>query len=338
MTIMEKEIFEQASRLEDTYKQNIATILTIGKMVRQQKIDSIVFAGRGSSDNSGIYFKYVCEVFSGIPVSFAAPSVITIYDGELNLRNKLVIGVSQSGEAEDVLSIIQLANKQNALSVAITNYESSPMASAAKYHLFLNVGEEKSVAATKTFTAQMYVLALLVYAISENTFLLDELLLVPDLIRQTTKAKTVINEKTDAFVKLKDCFVLGRGFNYAIADEFALKLQETTYIKAMAFATSDFYHGPFALVNGDTYVLMLVSSDKTKADNVKMIKKLGALGAKVCAFTDDPQLPADEIVLLPRSSSFVAPFVYIVAAQLFACCLSVKKQIDPDNPRGLNKV
>jgi glucosamine--fructose-6-phosphate aminotransferase (isomerizing) len=264
--------------------------------------------------------------------------VITAFAGKLDLSQALTIGVSQSGKAEDVLAVLNHAKKQGGLTVSLTNYPNSPMAKAADIHLWLNAGEEQSVAATKTFLSQMYVLALLVEALSQDSALGHQLVMVPHFLEEVLHAKFAIARHTDSLVKANDCYVLGRGFMTAIAHEFALKLQETTYIKALGYSTSDFHHGPFAMVDETTTVILLAPDDATMTDSVEMVKKLKAAKARIIAITDTGELPVEDKILLPKVHPAIAPFLFIMAGQMFALDLSLKRGNDPDKPRGLNKV
>jgi glucosamine--fructose-6-phosphate aminotransferase (isomerizing) len=212
------------------------------------------------------------------------------------------------------------------------------LAKTADFHLFLNAGAEESVAATKTFVSQMYVLAMLVAALGENEVLTQELKKVPHILEETARIKYAIARQTDALKSAQSCYVLGRGFNNAIAHEFALKLQETTYIKAFGFATSDFHHGPFAMVDENTIVLLLAPSDKSMPDSLEILAKLKKTGANIIAFTDDSNLPTPNKIIVPAVHEFVSPFVYVLAGQMFACDLSLKRGLNPDKPRGLNKI
>lgn len=340
MTMMEAEIGQQPEALKKCYETNIGLIKEIAKVARERRINHIMMAARGSSDNASNYFKYLCEIYVGIPVSFAAPSVLTLYEGKLNLYGTMVVGVSQSGKAADVIAILDCAKRQGGVTVAVTNNTSSPMASAADYHIYLNVGEEKSVAATKTYTAQMYVLGQLAAEIADSDELRKALADVPALIKKVIDLKDSIGESSKRYQSATDCYVLARGINYAAAQETGLKIQETTYIKARAYAISDFHHGPFAVVDENTKVLILAPADRTAADSLEMIEKVKATGADVTVFTDNKALAdkADSTVLLPACPECVNPFVYVACAQLFACNLSVTRGINPDAPRGLKKV
>ncbi len=340
MTYMEKEILEQPTVLKHSFEINKEVFEQITKAVKERKIKSIVFSARGSSDNSGVYLKYMFEVYCKLPLSFAAPSVITVYKSDLDFSDALVIGVSQSGAAKDVLSVIEAANRQKALTLTITNYPESPLGKAGNYHLNLGVGEEKSVAATKTFTAQMYLLGCLAAAISGREELIEEFKNIPEGIAHVFDHMETIQEVAKEMTDVKDCFVLGRGFQYGITKEIALKLQETTYIKALSFAISDFYHGPLAMTDETSTVLMLAPNDETWENSLEMIEKLNEQKSNIIVFTDNehPIEGCKGDIVLPKHSKHAFPFLAIVAAQLFALHVSLAKGLNPDVPRSLNKV
>ena len=340
MTFMEKEISEQPSVLFETLTINKDIIKKISNEVEKRHIKTIIFSARGSSDNTGVYFKYMIEVFSHIPVSLAAPSVFTLYNSDLDFSNSLVIGVSQSGAAEDVLSVINSAKKQNALTVTLTNYTDSKLAKASDFHLHLGVGEEKSVAATKTFTSELYLLGLLAASIAKNDDLYNELLNVPNEIEHIMEKKEDIKLIAKSFAKSNDCFVLGRSFQYAIAKEMALKLQETTYIKAIPFAISDFYHGPFALADELSNIIVFAPKDETWENSIKLIDDLKKLKSKIIVITNKEIYQDKEIIslILPKISTYAFPYAGMVAGQLLALYTSLEKGLNPDVPRSLSKV
>lgn len=337
MTLMQQEIYEQIELLPKSVQFNQSTMAQIGKIVKEKKIQFVVYTARGSSDNAGIYFKYLLEVHAGMVVSFAAPSVITLYEGKPHLTNTLVIGVSQSGKAKDVYAVLELAKTQGAVTVAITNHSDSPLAQLADFHLDLAMGSEKSVAATKTFTAQMLLLAHLANHLSLNDSLQSDLSQVYSLMKETLKQDSHIQEVAKQFIHDESVFVLGRGYSYGVADELALKLQETAYIKAMAFATSDFYHGPFALANKDSKFIVLAPQDSSYQNSKEIIEKIEELGAQVLVFTCAKQAKEPKITL-PNAPQSMVVFPLILASQLLSLYISLAKGLNPDTPRGLKKV
>lgn len=338
MTLMEQEILSQPKAVKHAGEANANMIAAFAAAVKKHGVKQVIVAARGSSDNACNYFKYLCEVYAGLPVSTAAPSVLTLYDGAIDMRDTAVIGVSQSGAAADVIAVIERARTQGAVTAAVTNNSGSGLAKAAEYSVFMDVGEEKSVAATKTFTAQMYLLARIADALSGGK--VPGLDTVSDLIAETIQA--VSEPVKSAALRLKDthdCYVLARGFLYAAAQESALKIQETTYTHARAYAISDFYHGPFAVIDKGTHVLVLAAAGKTQKDNLDMLGRLAAAGADVTLLSSDPAVTGGAVrVEIPAAAEAVAPFAFVTAAQLLALHLSLARGLTPDAPRGLKKV
>jgi glucosamine--fructose-6-phosphate aminotransferase (isomerizing) len=341
MIKMWEEIFEQPDVLKRCLENNDKLLESIVEDIKGRDIDLVFIAARGTSDHAAIYGKYIIEYTLGIPVALAAPSILTIYKKKLNLKNSQVIGISQSGEAEDVLEVIGNASEQNALSVSITNFEDSPLAKAAKYHLHTNAGLEKSVAATKTFTAQIMLIALLVAKWSGNEEMLSELKLVPENLKRVLALDKTIIEKVQRYRYMEDGFVLSRGINYPIALEGALKIQETTYVKAKGYAISDFHHGPFAMTEENTPFVVFAPEGPSLPDAREMIEKLKSVGAEIIIVTNVDDLSDDGALIfnIPKTSNdMVTPFYNVVWAQMFACQLALAKGQNPDQPRGLNKV
>ncbi|RCX13226.1 glutamine--fructose-6-phosphate transaminase [Anaerobacterium chartisolvens] len=341
MTKMWNEIMEQPQVLGKCMGKNKNAIDGITEEIKRNGISSVVIAARGTSDHAAVYAKYIIEILTGVPVSLAAPSVFTMYGKEVCLKNSLVIGISQSGKAADAIEVITSANRQGALTVSVTNFPDSPMAVEAKYHLFCDCGIEKSVAATKTFTAQMYLIAQLVAKWSGNEELLDELSRVPENMTETFKEEKSVMERVERYRFMKECFVLARGVNYSIAMESALKIQETTYVRAKAYATSDFYHGPFAMIEKDMPVLVFAPDGPSLKDVEEMMKRLVEREAELIVISNKPELGrmGSSFFRIPKSDNdLITPFYNVAVAQMFACRLALTKGLNPDSPRGLNKV
>ena len=340
ISFMEQEILEQPEILSKILNTNLNAIKEISRLIKKHKISNIVMAARGSSFNASMYFRYLCEIYCGINVSFAAPSVTTIYNAKLNFKNCLVIGVSQSGKAKDCIEVLNAANKQGCITVAVTNDCMSEMANSAKFHLFLDAGLEKSVAATKTFTAQMYLLANLAAEICENEYLVFNLREVSSYVSKVIKKNKEIIDLSKKFIDIADLYVLARGINYVTCLETALKVQETSYVKAKGFAVSDFYHGPMAVLDENSTVLLIAPSGKTYNDAENVADKIKTLNCDLTVFTDNKKLIglANNSIILPKCEECISPFLYVTCSQLFCLYLSLLKNIDPDNPRSLQKI
>jgi Glucosamine 6-phosphate synthetase, contains amidotransferase and phosphosugar isomerase domains len=338
---MWKEILEQPEVLKNCRKTNAELIKKVAEEIKSRDIRSVVIAARGTSDNAAIYGKYLFETLLGIPVVLAAPSVVTVYGGSLRLQNSLVIGISQSGKAGDAAEIIRAGNSCGAVTVTITNYVDSPLAGLSTYHLFCAAGDEKSVAATKTFTAQMYLLAMLATELAGKRELKEEFERVPENISKAFALADTVAETVQRYRFMKECFVLARGFNYPIALEAALKIQESSYIRAKAFATSDFYHGPMAMIEKDMPVIVFAPHGPSLADVTDMIKKLKESGADLLVVSDLDEICAlgNCALRIPETESdCTSVFVNAAVAQMFACRLSLLKGLNPDEPRMLHKV
>lgn len=340
-TIMEKEIFEQPSAVKDCFNVNKEKINELVKLIKDKNPSGILIAARGSSDNAGTYFKYAVESLSGIPVALAAPSTNTLYGRKLNLNNYVVIGISQSGAAEDVMAVLSNAKEQNALTVSVTNNSESKMANMTDFHLYCACGEEKSVAATKTFTTEMYLLGLLAAGISGSDELYNGLAELSDKLKSVLYLKEDIKDLAHKYKEKTMFIVLARGLNFSIAQETSLKLQETCYVNARPYPASDFVHGPFALVDQNTNIIMLAPTGESMPDMMNLKKRLIETGANILIFTDDKDAASgcsDKVILPHADSDFYTPFYNVLVSQLFACYLSTAKGLNPDSPRGLKKV
>lgn len=341
MVKMLKEIMEQPSVLERCIRENTEAIREIVSEIRKRSIQWVCIAARGTSDHASIYGKYIMETQVGIPVAFAAPSVFTLYNKTLQFKNGLVIAVSQSGKAADALEVIRSANKQGALTVSITNTPDSPLAVESKYHLYCSAGLEESVAATKTFTSQMMLFAQLTAEWAKNGAMAESLLQVPENVSCVLENSSVIESAAPRYRFMNECFVLARGTNYAIAKESALKIQETTYARAKAFATSDFQHGPIAMIDRNIPVIIYAPNGPSFGDTSAMIDRLTENNIELIVVSNNENAlgKGTTAFAIPQTDDdIVSPFYNAVVAQLFACNLSLTKGLNPDSPRMLQKV
>ncbi len=342
MTLMKQEIFEEPKVMEKCIKTNADTFDKLVAQLNSRKIRNVIVAARGTSDHAGIYGKYIIEKMVGIPVGLAACSVVSLYDAEINMEDMLVIGISQSGAAADVLEYMNMAKKSGALTVTITNTADSPLAKAADYHLFCDAGEEKSVAATKTFGTQLYIMAHLAAKWAGRNDILAKLAKVPEQMCNIILQDDTIAEIARRYRFMDEAFVLSRGINYPIALEATLKIQETNYVRAKAYPISDFHHGPFAMISEGMPVFIYMSDGPIKQDTFEMIHKLQGAGADIFIVSDDDELLAEGVegFKIPAcdKEDMIATFYFAIFAQLFAANLADVKGRNPDAPRGLKKV
>ena len=340
MSLMLQEIGEQPAALEKTIKEERSKIETLGKSIKQRDIDLIVLVARGSSDNAALFGRYLLEITTGIPVSLSAPSVHTLYQAKLNLKHALVIGVSQSGEGEDINRVLASARQGGAFTIGITNEPASSMVKLVDETLLMHGGRERSVAATKTFTGQMILLYMLAAALSANqkSIAFEK---IPDYSARALEQKPAILELVQRYVYMENCVVVGRGLAYANAYEFALKLMETCYVVAERFSSADFLHGPVAMIDRHFPVILFAPPGAMLNDTKDLIGRLQELRADTLAITADLDAArmCSRSVIMPREiDEFLAPIPYIIPAQLFAALLAEAKGLDPDKPRSLSKV
>ena len=341
MINLEKEIREQPGVLASLKEKNAEVLKNLAKELKENNINNIYFAARGTSDHACVYAQYLFGIVMGIPCTLGTPSIFTQYGTDIKFSNSLVIGVSQSGRAEDVNYVLESAKKQGVPTLAITNYKDSLLAKTAKYHLFCNAGEEKSIAATKTFTAQMYLLALLCAEWSGNCELAKALELIPS---QFEEALDYLPSQIEAIVPslldYEGAVVLGRGISYPIALEGALKILETNKMKVKGYPISDFYHGPVAQLHDNDLAFVLGQSGLMLEDAKKMIAKLENVGAKTIVITDASEICGNNTLVSIKNTGceYSMAFILALAMQMFALKLVIAKGIDPDKSNVIAKI
>ena len=342
MINLETEIRQQPKALADVIDCNIARIKELVAEAKSVGIKSIYFAARGTSDHACVYAQYIFGIFAGIPCALGTPSVFTKYGAHVDLSSQLVIGVSQSGKAEDVLAVLESAKRDGAITVAVTNNTESPMAACAKYHLYCDCGFEASIAATKTFTTQMMILGLIAAEWSGNSELLEEYKKVSASAQQLLDNS--FGDICDLAEKVRDipgAVILGRGVSYPIALEGALKMLETNKLKMKGYPISDFHHGPIAQIKEGDVVFVISPKGRTEDDADQIIAKLKNIGADVIIVTDDKneiEEGTSGIVLPSTGSEFTFPFMAAMFFQLLACRMTEIRGIDPDKAGVINKI
>ncbi len=336
-----QEIFDQPQVLTTLLLEEQANIAAIAQALRERDIRYVVIAARGSSDNAALYGKYLFGTTVGLPVALATPSLYTLYKHPPRLDQALVIGISQSGQSTDIVAVVEDAAAQGRPTVAITNQADSPLARAAEHTIYLHAGEERSIAATKTYTAQLMALALLAVHMSEDMAHMNDLAQVPAAVSQCLSMDGDMARVAERYRYMGVCVVIGRGYNYATAYEFALKLKELTYVVAEPYSSADFQHGPIAVV-ADGFPVFVFAPWGIVHDEVRdLSRRLRDKGAELIVFSDSPEMldlarvPVTLPVTLPE---WLTPFTTIVLGQLFTYYLTLTKDYDPDHPRGLTKV
>jgi glutamine---fructose-6-phosphate transaminase (isomerizing) len=336
-TLLEQEIYSQPEIIARLLDAELGRTRAIAAQL--PPCDYVLIAARGSSDHAATYAKYAWGGLAGLPVALATPALHTLYQQPPRMRGALVVGISQSGQSPDIVAVLEEGRRQGRPTLAITNDERSPLAAVADHVVGLRAGAERSVAATKTYTAQLAVVAMLAAAWSGDAAHLAALEQLPAALAATLEANASLGGQAARYAALRECVVVGRGYNYATALELALKLKELTYTQALGYSAADFRHGPIAAVAAGLPAILVMPQGATFADMHQLADDLRAQGADLFVI-GDAELPFPA-TLLPHARGlpeWLSPIVAIVPGQLLALHLAVAKGFEPDRPRGLQKV
>ena len=340
-TRLQQEIMEQPQALQRLLEAEDANVQKVAQAIRACAPRFVLLAARGSSDNAARYGQYLFGVHNRLPVALATPSLFTLYKSPPCLTDALVLAVSQSGRSPDILAVIQEGRRQGALTVAITNDIYSPLAAFAEQRINLRAGLERSVAASKTYTASLLALAMLSAALSQDENQRRALERVPALVSQKLEGAEQVIACASDYHAAQACVVIGRGYNYATAFETALKLKELTYVLAEPYSSADFQHGPVALVENGFLVLAIVPEGETATELTCFLQELQPRAPRLVVVSPLSQAleSATTAISIPAGiPEWLSPMIAILPGQLFALGLALAKGIDPDHPRGLHKV
>ncbi|AUS78495.1 glucosamine-6-phosphate deaminase [Actinoalloteichus sp. AHMU CJ021] len=298
----------------------------------------VLFAARGSSDHAALYGKYLVETLLGLPAGLVSPSATTLYGARQDLRDVLLVTVSQSGGSPDLVEVAATARDQGALTVAVTNTEGSDLVSVTDAALSVRAGAERAVAATKTYTATLLALYLLVDALRGGHGERAEPL--GDLADEALAGAAAPVVDLASRLRFADrLLTVGRGYSSATAGEAALKLAETSYLLTRAYSAADLLHGPVAAVDADTALLAVTSVGPGGTSTLETLEAVRERGPFVAAIGSASASAAPDVgVALPATPEEVAPVLEVLPAQLLALELARARGVDPDRPRGLNKV
>ncbi|GII33133.1 SIS domain-containing protein [Planotetraspora mira] len=338
-TKMRSEIAEQPAALRatiDALLPRTAEVQALAQDTRQT-----LFVARGTSDNAAVYGRYLIEARAGRLSALGAPSIATTYRRKLDLEGVLAVGLSQSGRTEEIVETIEWAKACGAKTVAITNGgENSPLAQVADLALCTLAGEEKAVPATKTYTTQLAALAVLALGLGADVDP-DDLRRVPDAVEKLISDPGDLQAVVDGLADKPGVVVSGRGLAFSTALELALKLKEACYLHAMGLSYADLLHGPIAVVDEDTPAILVAAGEgPTLAGTVALAQRVTGAGASAFGVGGGTELAAASTAALngPDLPEWVAPLGLIVPGQLLTEALARRLGIDPDAPRGLNKV
>ena len=336
------EILEQPQRLAALVKDKRTLIQEIAKEIKKRDPAYVMLAARGTSDNAGRYANYLLGSMNRLPLALAAPSLFTYYLTPPVLRNALVIGISQSGQSPDIVSVLQEGRTQGCLTLALTNAPDSPITRSADFVIDISAGPELATAATKTYTAELMALAMLAAALSDDRQAWSALERVADWVDVVCRLDDSIGQMAQRYRYMQQCVVLGRGYNYSTAFEWALKLKELTYVEAEPYSSADFMHGPIAMVQGGFPVLAVVPQGKVYASMLDTLSQLkNNLQAELVVISNAPEALAlaQEPIRIPEEvPEWLTPLVCILPAQLFAYHLTTIKGLNPEKPRIIHKI
>jgi glutamine---fructose-6-phosphate transaminase (isomerizing) len=346
-SILEREIASQPAVITALLAREAPHIAAI--VAHLPPFEYVVIAARGSSDHAATYAQYAWAALGGYPVALAAPSLHTLYQAPPRLHGALVVGISQSGQSPDILAVVEEGKRQGRPTVAITNDPASPLALAVDHVVDLGVGAEQSIAATKTYTAELAVIALFAAAWSGASDAIAALAAVPPTLEATLESigatalasAAALSSRAPAVATMNRCACIGRGYNLATALEVALKLKEVAIVLAAPYSSADFRHGPIAVIDERAPVLLIMPSGRAFDDMWALAGDLRARGAALLVLSDVPAALAlaDLPVPLPTpAADWLSPLSAVLPGQILALRLAEVQHLDPDQPRGLRKV
>ncbi len=333
---MLKEIMDQKESVARAVNQDEAEIRAIAEEIRSAKGTFLV--GCGTAAKACMAAEYFFSVVAEKHVNFAPASEFKLFHHFLKPESLLIV-VSQSGETADVLEAMRVAKSKGSKVLAIVNVEGSTIDRDADYTLLINAGPERAVASTKALTGQLAVLLLIAYALAEKlqegkTLLLETAAKINDLLnpRYVERLETLAQK----IKKDEDLYIIGKGWNYPMALESAIKIQEVSYVHAEGFAGGELKHGPIALIEKGTPCIAIAGNDEVLQDILSNATELKARGAMIIGIAPERFEVFDEWIKVPDAGSAQA-IVNIIPIQVLAYFLAVARGKNPDMPRNLAK-
>lgn len=340
-THLYREIHEQPGVLARLLQAQRPIAEALAAEIKRRDISHVVIAARGTSDNAARYAQYLLGGHNALPVGLATPSLHTIYQTPPRFGNALVLGISQSGKSPDIVAVLAEARRQGALTAAVTNVPASDLAETADFVLDLGAGEEKSVAATKTYTSELAAIALLSACLTgagEHFQALDR---IPQQAAEALAVEDHVRQVAERYRYMQACVTIGRGYNYCTAFELALKMKELTYTVVEPYSSADFLHGPLALIAFGFPVIAITPSGKMLPEMEAFMATVKEREAELVVISDDAEALAMGRVALALPAGlpeWLSPIIAILPGQLLAMSLAHARDYDPDRPRGLRKV
>jgi len=335
VSLLEHELREQPVALARLLERQGEHADKLAALLRRRDVRYLLIASRGSSSNAARYAQYLLGRASRVPVAFATPSLYTLYEQPPRLDGALVVGISQSGESPDVKAVVDEARRQGRPTIALTNKPGSPLALAAEAVLPLEAGDERSVAATKTYLNSLGAIALLFAASTRDKQARRELELIPAQVEAQLEQSLLDVANADRYRSIAGGTVVGRGINYGSAFEIALKIRELSGLLFEAWSAADLMHGPVAAIAPGWPVIAVAPRGPALESMQAVIDGLAARGAHlfVIGEAEDAALR-----LVPNVPEWLSPLVTVIPGQLVALRLAELRGGDVDHPHGLQKV
>ena len=340
VSILEQEIHQQPEAIRALLEMEGTNAAKIAAEL-EGRFKYVVIAARGTSDNAARYAQYLFGAHNQLQVALATPSLFTLYNRPPDLSEALVIGISQSGQSPDIVSVLAEARRQGRPTLSITNETASRLAMASEYVIPLHAAPERAVAATKSYTTSLAAMALLSVLLEKNPDHLRELREIPEMMERTFLSLQDSIEHVERYRYIEHCAVLGRGYNYSTAFEVALKIKELTSVVAEPYSSADFRHGPIATVTRGFPVILIAPRGAISEDMSELIQRLKTRQGELLIISDEQELLAQADLALPVPEGlpeWLTPLVSVLPGQLFAYRLTLEKHLNPDQPEGLTKV
>ncbi|MDE3025036.1 MAG: SIS domain-containing protein [Acidobacteriota bacterium] len=341
MSWLETELREQPAALSRLLERQSARAAELASIFRRDDVSYVLIASRGSSSNAARYAQYVIGRANRVPVMFATPSLYTIYEQPPRLDGAVVLGISQSGASPDVRAVIAEARRQGRPTIALTNDETSPLAGEAEHVLALEAGEEKAVAATKTYVNSLGAIAMLFAAIGEDRVARAELERVPAVLEDQVELSFATAPALSQFEDVVGATVVARGVNYGTAYEIALKIRELSGLMVEAYSPADLMHGPIAAIRPGWPVILVAPTGPAHESVAELAPALAARQARLLAVSDVPELllrSNTPLPLVPGVPEWLSPLAAVVPGQVTAMRLAQLRRLDVDSPSGLRKI
>ena len=341
MSWLETELREQPAALAGLLERESDRVADVAAAFKREDVRYILIASRGSSSNAARYAQYLLGRANRVPVMFATPSLYTIYEQPPRLEGAVVVGISQSGASPDVASVLAEGRRQGRPTIALTNDPTSALAQQADALLPLDAGEERAVAATKTYLNSLGAIALLFTAIGDDATARAELQAMPEILEAQIALSFETAPPLDEYRDAVGATVVGRGVNYGTAFEIALKIRELSGLVVEAYSPADLMHGPIAAIQPDWPVIVVAPTGPARPSVEELSLPLRERRARLIAVSDvDAVLRRahTKLPLVPRVPEWLSPLTAVIPGQLTAMRLAQLRGLDIDNPQGLHKV